>query len=74
MINLNQLGHQARSAFQIISRSNSDIRNRAVLAIADELESCFDDIRAANQQDIQMGKASGLSEALIDRLTLTDQR
>ncbi len=73
-MNLSQLGREARAAFRLTSRTDSETRRRAVLAIADELERRADEVRAANEQDIQAARAAGLTEALIDRLTLTDAR
>lgn len=73
-MNLDQLGQQAREAFDVISRTDSITRKMAVDAIADELEARFDRVRAANDRDIILGRESGLSEALIDRLTLDESR
>ncbi len=42
--------------------------------IADELINKKDEIKAANKIDLENGKASGLSFALLDRLELTDSR
>ncbi len=71
---LESMGRNAQRAFGVLSRTDHDTRRRAVLAIADDLESCFDEIRAANEKDIQLGREMGLSEALIDRLTLSEPR
>ena len=73
-MNLNQLGHQAREAFYVISRTDSLTRQRAVNVIADELEAGFDQVRSANDKDISQGRENGLSEAMIDRLTLNESR
>ena len=71
---LTTLGQQARHAFKHISLAESETRRKTVLAIADHLEKCFDVIRAANQQDIDLAHAGGMTPALIDRLTLTESR
>ncbi len=73
-MNLKTMGQAAKSAFDVISRANGQTRKQAVLTIADHLEASYDRVRAANQQDIQLGRESGLSEALIDRLTLNESR
>ena len=57
-----------------MARAVPDVKNRALLAIARGLESRPGEILAANRQDIEAAKTAGLSAALIDRLTLTDQR
>ena len=73
-MNLDQLGQQARKAFDVISRKDSQTRQRAVDAIADELEAGFEKVHQANDKDIAEGRENGLSEALIDRLTLNEPR
>ena len=45
-------------------------KNQALLAIADAIEANQDTILAANAQDMEVGKANGMSSALLDRLNL----
>lgn len=71
---LEQVGQQARESFRIISRANFDTRQAVVYAIADELHNSLDAVIAANQVDITQARRSGLTEALIDRLTLNESR
>ncbi len=73
-MDLLEMGRQAKAAFQITSRSASATRQAAVHAIANELERSLPEIQDANRIDIEAGRQSGLTEALIDRLTLTDTR
>ncbi len=73
-MDLKEMGRQAKSAFQILSRTDSSTRRLAVLKIADELEARLPEILAANETDIKEGQAAGLTEALIDRLSLTESR
>lgn len=49
-------------------------KNRVLLAIADALQANREQIKAANAQDIANGRANGLNDGLIDRLTLDDSR
>ncbi|ELN86921.1 gamma-glutamyl phosphate reductase [Salmonella enterica subsp. enterica serovar Enteritidis str. 22558] len=42
--------------------------------IADELEAQMESILSANVQDVEQARANGLSEAMLDRLTLTPAR
>ncbi len=74
MTDLNQMGRRARQAFSTISRASHPARQTAVRTLAAEVDRCRGEIQAANQKDIRLGRESGLSEALIDRLTLTDGR
>ena len=52
----------------------SDTRERAVTAIADELERCAGIVLEANQQDVLLARENGLASSLIDRLTLNESR
>lgn len=49
-------------------------KNEILLAAADELEARSVNILAANQQDIEEGRERGLTDALIDRLSLDETR
>ena len=49
-------------------------KNNALCAIADELIEKKEEIKAANKIDLENGKKSGLSFALLDRMELTDAR
>ncbi len=73
-MDLTEMGRQVKAAFQILSRTSSATRQAAVHAIADELENCLPEIQEANRIDILAGRGSGLTEALIDRLSLTEAR
>jgi glutamate-5-semialdehyde dehydrogenase len=48
----------------------ADQKKAALFAIADALEAARESILAANQQDVEDGRASGLNAALLDRLSL----
>ncbi|HJS28441.1 MAG TPA: glutamate-5-semialdehyde dehydrogenase [Anaerolineales bacterium] len=71
---LEEMGRKAKEAFRVIAKTSGGRRRTAVECLADELESRLLSVRKANEQDIQLARESGLSEALIDRLTLTDGR
>jgi glutamate-5-semialdehyde dehydrogenase len=73
-VDLMSMGVEARKAFEILSRTDSRTREEAVLAIVDELDARMDEIVGANVQDIEGARRNDLTEALIDRLTLTEQR
>ena len=73
MINLEKMGAAAQTASLQIARANTDIKNVALEAIADGLVSSEKDILTANKRDADAGRKNGLSEALIDRLTLTSE-
>ncbi len=49
-------------------------KNRVLETIADELEAQTESILSANVQDVEQARANGLSDAMLDRLTLTPAR
>ncbi len=71
---LEQMGKQAKDAAFILAQLNTTEKNHALSIIAEQLEQQADRILAANQKDIEIAKQNGLSEALIDRLLLTEDR
>ena len=74
MINLEEMGRAARQASRAMMKLNTARKNAALLAIADELEANATTILAQNSLDIADARARGLSEALVDRLLLTEKR
>ncbi|ELV8626488.1 glutamate-5-semialdehyde dehydrogenase [Vibrio cidicii] len=71
---LTNLGKAAKeAAFQLATASTAQ-KNRALALIADELEANAADILAANAKDIELGREAGLSDAMLDRLLLNEQR
>ncbi|MEE3191142.1 MAG: gamma-glutamyl-phosphate reductase, partial [Pseudomonadota bacterium] len=68
------LGQQARTASRAMARASTNDKNRALLAIADEISNSRDALRAANAEDMARGAENGLDAALLDRLELTDAR
>ncbi len=63
----------AKTAAPSLARSSSEVKNRALLAMADRLEAACDAILAANALDVEVSRSS-ISEVMLDRLTLTPQR
>ncbi|MCY4581248.1 MAG: glutamate-5-semialdehyde dehydrogenase [Chloroflexi bacterium] len=64
----------AREASKRVRMLSSDQKNRALRAIADALESGCAAILEANARDLEAGREAGLSEALMGRLLLNEQR
>ncbi|SIO93106.1 glutamate-5-semialdehyde dehydrogenase [Vibrio spartinae] len=67
-------GKAAKEAAFQLSTATTAHKNRALTMIADALEANRDAILAANAQDIELGRQSGLSDALLDRLLLNTER
>jgi glutamate-5-semialdehyde dehydrogenase len=65
---------EAKEAARVLAASSGQIRAAAIAAIADSLLARTDEILAANALDVENGRAAGLDDALIDRLTLTVDR
>lgn len=68
------VGLRAREASQIIAAADTALKNQALHAIAEALQSNHNALLAANAIDMQNGRASGLDDALLDRLELTPER
>ena len=71
---MTRLGQAAREASRVIARASTAQKNRALNAAADALDADRDALAAANQRDLDAGRASGLEPALLDRLALTPAR
>lgn len=67
-----ELAQQAKAASIPLSDTTLDLRNRALLAIADALKLHADEITAANQRD--MAASDGLDDALKKRLVFNDKK
>ena len=68
------MGKAARDAPFELAIAATARKNQALLAMANELELQQDVILAANAKDIEAGRASGLTDALLDRLLLNESR
>ena len=69
-----QIGQAARAASRQLGIAGTDLKNRALLAIAEELEKQARGVLEQNARDLADGRAGGLSEAMLDRLLLTEKR
>ena len=68
-----EMGRQARRASAVLARLSTDVKNRALVAMADALLSNRELLMRENARDIAGAGALGLSGAMIDRLTLTEK-
>ena len=69
-----ELCRDAKRAARKLAAVDSNTKNGALLAIAAALEARVDEILEANARDLEAGRESGLSEALMDRLRLDASR
>jgi glutamate-5-semialdehyde dehydrogenase len=68
------MGRAAKLAARQFATLATQVKNQALLAIADEIEAQAGQIMAENALDMAEGRARGLSDALLDRLLLTPAR
>ena len=71
---LKQKGKAAKAASKKLAFLSTEIKNKALLNIAEALIDKQDEILAANKVDYKQAKASGMSEAMLDRLMLSPSR
>ena len=71
---MHTLGQQARLASRKLASAGTDIKNRALLAIATDIRAHAELLKQENARDLKSGQEKGLDVALLDRLTLTDAR
>jgi len=63
-----------RTGCEKLSLQTASQKNIALTAVMNALDSNRKSIIAANKADIDSGRANGMSESIIDRLTLNDSR
>lgn len=74
MVDLIVMGKKARAAARLLAQVESERKNAFLNHLAKALIERQDEIIAANRKDIESGRKSGLSDALIDRLLLNEKR
>lgn len=73
-MDLTNMGIAAKEAAFHLATASTAQKNQALAIIADELEANSAAILSANEKDIQLGREAGLTEALLDRLLLNEER
>ena len=72
-MDIEQIAKRGREAARILAAASGTARAKALNAMADCLISCKDELYEANRQDLEAGRAAGLSEAFQKRLAVTDK-
>lgn len=67
-----EMARAAKAASVQMARCPSARKNEVLLKIADELEADAAAVQAENRKDLEYAREIGLSEAMIDRLTVKD--
>ena len=73
-IDLSAIGAAAREAGRVLAMLPTCAKNDILNAMAEALPARADEILAANQVDVRAARDAGMTDALIDRLTLTPER
>ncbi|MFV0514291.1 MAG: glutamate-5-semialdehyde dehydrogenase [Jhaorihella sp.] len=68
------LGKAAKSAAAGLAFASAERKHAALIAAADAVWARRGDIIAANEKDLDYGRAKGLSDAMMDRLMLDESR
>src|SRR5436190_20444733 len=68
------MGQRARSAARVLAYASTDAKNQALTSAAEAILAETPALLAANAEDIAAAKERGISNAFLDRLTLTDTR
>jgi glutamate-5-semialdehyde dehydrogenase len=71
---LEEKGKAAKAASKKLAFLSTGIKNKALLSIADALIDRLNEILIANKIDYEKAKASGMNEAMLDRLMLSPSR
>jgi glutamate-5-semialdehyde dehydrogenase len=71
---LEEKGKAAKAASRKLAFLSTEVKNKALVNIAEALIDKKDEILAANKIDYEEAKASGMSEAMLDRLMLSPSR
>ena len=74
MTDLLRTGERAKAAANGLAALRAPEKSRALHAMADEVLRAMEEILTENAADVEAARAKGTSEAMIDRLALTEKR
>lgn len=74
MEQVRMLAEQAKRASEILGTLNEEQKNAALEKMAQALLEHTQEILAANAQDLEAARQKGTSQAMLDRLALTEER
>jgi glutamate-5-semialdehyde dehydrogenase len=73
-LSVTEICEAAKRASRVLATLDADTKNAALHALADALIESTPRILEANAEDLENGRESGLSDALMDRLGLDEKR
>lgn len=65
---------RVRRAARQLATASTDLKNTALLRVADAIEAEADALLAVNHPEIERARSNGLADAFLDRMTLTPER
>ena len=65
---------RVRQAAKRLATASTSLKDAALLRIADAIEGSVDELLAVNGPELDRARENGLSEAFLDRMTLTPER
>ena len=68
------IGKRAKEASRQLGHLNTDQKNKILLLVAERLELSIPDLLEANAADLKQGENMGLKGAIMERLSLTDEK
>ena len=71
---LNEMSKNAKAASARLGATSTEKRNEALYAMAEALKSRSAEIISANEIDLNNARANGMSDAMLDRLSLNEAR
>ena len=70
---IRKMAVQARDASFVLAKSSGDLKNKALTEMADAIIRNAGFLKNENEKDLAYSRSIGLSSAMIDRLTLSDE-
>ena len=74
MKELIEIGKRAQEASKELAHLNTDRKNRILTLVAELLEGATSGILEANAADLQLGEEMGLKGAIVERLSLSEEK
>lgn len=71
---MKDIGERARKAASVLAFASAERKHAALIGAAEAVWAARADIIAANEQDLEFGRDKGLTDAMMDRLKLDEDR
>ena len=71
---MKDIGERARKAASVLAFASAERKHAALIGAAEAVWAARADIIAANEQDLEFGRNKGLTDAMMDRLKLDEDR